>query len=256
MVTFQELIMISREFNEFTCLVTQHDHAQVSLDIFNMMNENLKSKSNNIPDLQYAIRNHDCGWIEYDLYPKLSDKNLIYTFQNMENHLQLELWLRSVSSSINPYSSLLISEHFKFLANQSKTLDITLKKDFIKKSDQLIRNMFRGHKIPSIETDSFKLELSILQCCDLISLVLCREKKLKSDLYPSIFIDSKTNFDYSMNFIEDSIVKFSGGFLERKENFLEVPYRQIETDLLSEPKKIKEEFKNSRVKFRRIYLVN
>ena len=256
MVTFQELIMITREFNEFTCLVTQHDHAQVSLDIFNMINENLKSKSNNIPDLQYAIRNHDCGWIEYDLYPKLSDNNLIYTFQNMENHLQLELWLRSVSSSINPYSSLLISEHFKFLANQSKTLDITLKKDFIKKSDQLISNMFRGHKIPSIETDSFKLELSILQCCDLISLVLCREKKLKSDLYPSIFIDSKTNFDYSMNFIEDSIVKFSGGFLERKENFLEVPYRQIETDLLSEPKKIKEEFKNSRVKFRRIYLVN
>ena len=256
MVTFQELIMISREFNEFTCLVTQHDHAQVSLDIFNMMNENLKSKSNNIPDLQYAIRNHDCGWIEYDLYPKLSDNNFIYTFQNMENHLQLELWLKSVSSSINSYSSLLISEHFKFLANQSKTLDITLKKDFIKKSDQLISNMFRGHEIPSIETDNFKLELSILQCCDLISLVLCREKKLKSDLYPSIFIDSKTNFDYSMNFIEDSIVKFSGGFLERKENFLEVPYRQIETDLLSEPKKIKEEFKNSRVKFRRIYLVN
>jgi len=256
MVTFQELIMISREFNEFTCLVTQHDHAQVSLDIFNMMSDGLKSKSDNIADLQYAIRNHDCGWIEYDLYPKLSDNNLIYTFQNMENHLQLELWLKSVSSSINPYSSLLISEHFKFLANQSKTLDITLKKDFIKKSDQLISNMFRGHKIPSIETDSFKLELSILQCCDLISLVLCREKKLKSDLYPSIFIDSKTNFDYSMNFIEDSIVKFSGGFLERKENFLEVPYRQIETDLLSEPKKIKEEFKNSRVKFRRIYLVN
>ena len=142
MVTFQELIMISREFNEFTCLVTQHDHAQVSLDIFNMMNENLKSKSNNIPDLQYAIRNHDCGWIEYDLYPKLSDNNLIYTFQNMENHLQLELWLKSVSSSINPYSSLLISEHFKFLAKQSKTLDITLKKDFIKKSDQLIKPQF------------------------------------------------------------------------------------------------------------------
>ena len=173
MVSFQELIMISREFNEFTCLVTQHDHAQVSLDIFNMMNESLKSKSNNIPDLQYAIRNHDCGWIEYDLYPKLSDNNLIYTFQNMENHLQLELWLKSVSSSINPYSSLLISEHFKFLAKQSKTLDITLKKDFIKKSDQLIGNMFRGYKIPSIETDNFKLELSILQCCDLISLVLC-----------------------------------------------------------------------------------
>src|SRR6056300_72383 len=221
MVTFQELIMISREFNEFTCLVTQHDHAQVSLDVFNMMSDSLKSKS-----------------------------------ENMENHLQLELWLKSISSSINPYSSLLISEHFKFLASQSKTLDIELKEDFIKKSDQLINNIFRRYKIPSIESDNFKFELSILQCCDLISLVLCREKKLKTDLYPAIYIDSKTNFEYSLNFIQDSIVKFSGGFLEKKENFLEVPYRQIESDLLSEPKKIKEEFRNSRVKFRRIYLVN
>ena len=144
---------------------------------------------------------------------------LFIHFQNMENHLQLELWLKSVSSSINPYSSLLISEHFKFLANQSKTLDITLKKDFIKKSDQLISNMFRGHKIPSIETDNFKLELSILQCCDLISLVLCREKKLKIGLISfNFFVIPKPILTTVLNFIEDSIVKFSGGF-RRKENF-------------------------------------
>ena len=64
--------MITRFFEEFICFVTQHDHARISLDIFNCFNENLKQKTNNLDALKYSIRNHDSGWIEFDKMPQKS----------------------------------------------------------------------------------------------------------------------------------------------------------------------------------------
>ena len=107
--------MITRFFEEFICFVTQHDHARISLDIFNCFNENLKQKTNNLDALKYYIRNHDSGWIEFDNYPKVSNDNKVYSFQDLNQELQNELWFKSINSSINSYSSLLIYEHLSLI---------------------------------------------------------------------------------------------------------------------------------------------
>ena len=103
--------MITREYDEFICLVSQHDHAKISLDIFNFFREEIKKNTKNLEALQYSIRNHDSGWIEFDLHPKISNDNKVFTFQDIDVQLQDDLWLKSISSSINPYSSFLIYKH-------------------------------------------------------------------------------------------------------------------------------------------------
>ena len=41
----------------------------------------------------------------------------------------------------------------------------------------------------------------------------------------------------------------------KKENLFEIPYKQIELDLLMEPKKLKKKYIESELKFRKIYFV-
>ena len=101
--------MITKEYNDYLCFITQHDHASISFDIFMYFHEDVVGNLKNNENLKYAIRNHDVGWIEYDKVPKISENREVYTFQNMKQSLQEELWLRSISSAINPYSQLLIS---------------------------------------------------------------------------------------------------------------------------------------------------
>jgi len=118
---FGENILITKEFLEDICFITQHDHARVSLDIFLMINSEITQGLEQSEELKYAIRNHDYGWIEYDNTPKINESGQIYTFQNMKPGLQNELWLKSVSSSMIPYSGILIAEHFKFLSKNSSS---------------------------------------------------------------------------------------------------------------------------------------
>ena len=66
--------MITKEFLEDICFITQHDHARVSLDLFLMINPEITQGLEELEELKYAIRNHDCGWIEYDSVPK-TDKS-------------------------------------------------------------------------------------------------------------------------------------------------------------------------------------
>ena len=147
--------MITRFFEEFICFVTQHDHARISLDIFNCFNENLKQKTNNLDALKYSIRNHDSGWIEFDNYPKISNDNKVYSFQDLNQELQNELWFKSINSSINPYSSLLIYEHFKYLSLISSR-ENSFANDFINKSESLIKKLLPYDLDEIRKTDEFK----------------------------------------------------------------------------------------------------
>ena len=117
MLIFQEYIfwsriLITKEFLDDVCYITQHDHARVSLDLFLMISEDITQGLEASEELKYAIRNHDCGWIEYDTAPKVDENGKVHTFQNMKISLQDELWMTSITSSVIPYSSLLIAEHF------------------------------------------------------------------------------------------------------------------------------------------------
>ena len=75
--------MITKEYKDYICFITQHDHASIALDFFMCFHEDIVGELSQNESLKYAIRNHDVGWIEYDKVPKVSDNREIYTFQNM-----------------------------------------------------------------------------------------------------------------------------------------------------------------------------
>ena len=104
------------------------------------------------------------------------------------------------------------------------------------------------------KTDEFKFELSCLQVCDLISLVICREKELGGK-NPPLFLGNTSIIDYKLKKIDKSVYKVSSELFSKKENLFEIPYKQIELDLLMEPKKLKKKYIESEFKFRKIYFV-
>ena len=55
--------------------------------------------------------------------------------------------------------------------------------------------------------------------------------------------------------IDKSVYKVSSELFSKKENLFEIPYKQIELDLLMEPKKLKKKYIESEFKFRKIYFV-
>ena len=248
---FGEKILITKEFLEDICFITQHDHARVSLDIFLMINSEITQGIEQSEELKYAIRNHDCGWIEYDKIPKTNKSGQIYTFQNMKLGLQNELWLKSVSSSIIPYSALLIAEHFKFLSKNSISREN--ENDFIKICDSFTKKNY-PKLLTDIENKNFSVELGFLKFTDLISLIICREREIVDDLIPSIKMLDNNDLNINIKKVDDSLYQFPSGFFREKQNLVEIPYKMIPAELIRTPRKLKDEYKNARLRYRRIGL--
>ncbi len=243
--------MITKEFLEDICFITQHDHARASLDIFSMINHDITQGLEGSEELKYAIRNHDCGWIEYDKTPKTNKNGEIYTFQNMKPNLQNELWLKSISSSIIPYSAILIAEHFKFLNNNSSGRENI--NNFNKICNSYIQKSYPD-LLKEIYNETFYVKLGFLKFTDLLSLIICREREIKKDLIPSIKMLDNKELKITIKKIDDSIYKFPSGFLKEKENMVEIPYKMVSNELIKTPKKLKSEYKNTKLRFRRIGL--
>ena len=243
--------MITKEFFDDICFITQHDHARVSLDLFSMIIPDVTQGLEVSEELKYAIRNHDCGWIEYDTIPKTSKSGDIFTFQNMKPSLQDELWMKSIINSVIPYSSVLIAEHFKALsANSSNRGD---KDSFHSKCSDFINKNYSGI-LNNINQDVFNVQLGFLKFTDLLSLILCREREVVKDLIPSVKSLDGSVTSININKVSDSIYSFPPGFLKAKQNMIEIPYKILPKELVMTPKKLKDEFRNSTTMFRRIGL--
>ena len=62
-------------------------------------------------------------------------------------------------------------------------------------------------------------------------------------------------FNIELDKIGESVYKFPSGIFKAKENLIEIPYKMLSQELLLTPKKLKEEYRNSRVKYRQLALV-
>ena len=100
--------------------------------------------------------------------------------------------------------------------------------------------------VVSISDLSKKQILSILKRAKELVPVAKGKKKSKS-------LDGKI-YDINIKKIDDSIYKFPSGFLKSKQNMIEIPYKMLPKDLILTPKKLKDEFRQSRTKYRRIGL--
>ncbi|MEC9381520.1 MAG: DUF3891 family protein [Thermodesulfobacteriota bacterium] len=245
--------MITKEYKDYICFITQHDHASIALDFFMCFHEDIVGELSQNESLKYAIRNHDVGWIEYDKVPKVSDNREIYTFQNMKQSLQEELWLKSIASSLNPYSQLLIAEHFKKLYLNSKSRKEESK--FVDEANQILKNTFRKTTMPDVSNPTFTMELKFLQVCDLISLIICRERDVDSNLVPTVYSFNKKEFNLKIEKIADSAYKFAPGSFKSRSIILEIPYRMLESKLILRPRQLKDEYKLQNTRFRKIELI-
>ena len=92
----------------------------------------------------------------------------------------------------------------------------------------MLSAIFLRRERPSINTDEFKIELTLLQVCDLLSLILCREKSVDSSIIPPIYSFEGKTFNLYFRKLDDSVYQLPGGVLRSKTNIIEIPYKMID----------------------------
>src|SRR5690625_4788901 len=188
-----------RERNEDFVMIKQHDHAQVSKKLYQQLHEYLYPLDYN-SSIEYAIAQHDCGWIPFDEVPFWDDKdNSPFSFTNypIEPKTVLYKYGIEVVEERDSYAALLCSEHYtRFLENNSNEMA----KQFVQKEKARQKNL--KAKL-SVTEELFSSHYEILQFFDNLSLYICLNepgttKKKEHHFFkkgihlPSTFTDDKT----------------------------------------------------------------
>lgn len=191
--------MIIRERNEDFVMIKQHDHAQISKKLYQQLHEYLHPLDYK-SSIEYAIAQHDCGWIPFDEVPFWNDKdNSPFSFTNYPTEPKTVLYKYGIEmvEEKDPFAALLCSEHYvRFLENSSNEMA----KQFVLR--EKTRQKHLKTKL-SVTENLFLSHYEILQFFDNLSLFIClnepgtsKEKEhyfFKKGIHlPSIFADDKT----------------------------------------------------------------
>lgn len=174
--------MIRRDINESWILITQNDHAYLSYDIMkNWGNERFEEIFPG-DEVLTAIREHDCGWKDWDKKAVLNRNNL-YPKNFMEMYIkdQHVIWKNSFEnqSDNHNYASALIALHFSKFNNKSlkKNPDNRTAKKLKKNIHQFVDEKLKLHKSGKTSNGylpmDVRINLRFLQVGDIISLALC-----------------------------------------------------------------------------------
>ena len=171
--------MIRRDDNDGFTLITQYDHAVLAGRIMERWGNEMFVSPSPFHEVQFAVREHDCGWKNWDSVPKINPENgHPANFMEMESSDQTDIWRRCFESysEEHPYASALIALHFagfnRKLLNRdrsdghAKSLDLEISR-FV--SDKLGIEDSKLSRIPP----EVKINLRLLQVGDVISLALC-----------------------------------------------------------------------------------
>lgn len=174
--------MIRRETEEGWILITQDDHALLSFDI--MKNWGNSKFEEIVPqnDVLTAIKEHDCGWKEWDSKPVLNKHNHYpKNFMEMYTKDQYVIWKSSYESlSENcKYAASLVALHFAKFNNHtlSKNPDNRTAKILREKINQFVNNNLNLHLNGNHQNGylpiDVRINLRFLQIGDILSLALC-----------------------------------------------------------------------------------
>ncbi len=157
----------------------QYDHAVLSGRLMERWGNETFSSLDPPAETLFAVREHDCGWKEWDSSPKINPENgYPANFMEMESSDQAGIWRRSFEShsGAHPYASSLIALHFarfnrKLLSKDpkdpyAKSLEGEIGRFVLKHLDIDISE--QGGIPPGVKTS-----LRLLQVGDIISLALC-----------------------------------------------------------------------------------
>jgi len=171
--------MIRRDDADGWILIPQYDHAVLSGRIMERWGNETFSSLEPADETLFAVREHDCGWEEWDSSPKINPENgYPANFMEMETSDQTEIWKRSfeLHADAHPYASAMIALHFarfnrKLLSRDpsdahAKSLDAAIRRFVLKR---LGIDVSKPGGVPyGIGTN-----LRLLQIGDIISLALC-----------------------------------------------------------------------------------
>jgi hypothetical protein len=220
--------MIRRDDNDGFTLITQYDHAVLAGRIMECWGNEMFASPSPLHEVLFAVREHDCGWKDWDSAPKINPENgYPANFMEMESSDQTGIWRRSFAShgEGQPYASVLIALHFAGFNRKLLTRDPS---DAYAKSLDLEISSFISEKLGVGVEDSklsrvprdVQINLRLLQVGDIISLALCHgwESMEISDVpvdYEGntvrLALESGDGFKYSV-----SPYPFSGPRLELK----------------------------------------
>ena len=163
--------MIVRETQQYFIMIEQHHHGQISGLLASHWGDRHFKGEKFRPTVEYAIEQHDCGWIAFDKEPLWNDQiGSPYTFVDLPTSIKTVLYKHGIDEieSKNAYAALLCSEHYiRFMNNISGTEA----KSFVEKERK------RQERIIEIITDYnhrlFNLHYALLQLCYNLSLYIC-----------------------------------------------------------------------------------
>jgi len=171
--------MIRRDDTDGWILITQYDHAILAGDLMERWGNETFSSPQPRGEVLFAVREHDCGWKEWDSSPKINPENgYPANFMEMESSDQSGIWRRSFESHSDehPYASALVALHFarfnrKILIKDPSDVNAKLLEGAIDGfvSDKLGMEHSKPGGIPR----EVKINLRLLQVVDIISLALC-----------------------------------------------------------------------------------
>lgn len=171
--------MIRRDDTGGWVLVTQYDHAVLAGDLMRRWGNEAFSTPQPREEVIFAVREHDCGWKEWDSSPKINPENgYPANFMEMESSDQSDIWRRSFEthSVEHPYASALIALHF---ARFNRKLLVRDPSDPYAKSLESDIESFVSDKLgidaskPGSFPPGVEVNLRLLQVGDIISLALC-----------------------------------------------------------------------------------
>ncbi len=171
--------MIRRDDTDGWILITQHDHAVLAGNLMERWGNEAFSPPQPHEEVLFAVREHDCGWKEWDSSPKINPENgYPANFMEMESSDQTDIWRGSFEphSDEHPYASALVALHFARFNRKLLTKDPS---DVYAKSLEgaidgfVFDKLGIEHSKPGGVPREVKINLRLLQVGDIISLALC-----------------------------------------------------------------------------------
>lgn len=163
------ILMIIREQNDAFIMIKQHDHAQISKRLYQQLHNHLLPEEDS-SSLEYAIAQHDCGWIPFDEAPFWNDQQQSpFSFTNYPTEPKTVLYEYGINmvEENDLYAALLCSEHYTRFLNNSSNASAT---GFVE------RERARQERIKdqlNTKEDVFLKHYEILQFFDNLSLYIC-----------------------------------------------------------------------------------
>jgi len=146
--------MIVQEQGEELIVIRQTDHAVLSGFFAREWGNDLFRRSEPFESLCLAAAEHDNGWREWELQPRIDPKTrLPYTFMSLPTNEHMELYQRGIERVVkkNRYAGLLVNMHASGLYDRARATIPGFSAKYVKSTEnELVSGFLQGLKLQQL----------------------------------------------------------------------------------------------------------